>query len=82
MTAILLDGKALAAEIQGELAVEAARLREQTGVQPGLAVMLVGAGSGQRSVCAQQAAGPVNGSAWRAGCIGCRPTSRRGTCCS
>ena len=42
VTAILLDGKALAAEIQGELAVEAARLREQTGVVPCLAAVLVG----------------------------------------
>jgi methylenetetrahydrofolate dehydrogenase (NADP+)/methenyltetrahydrofolate cyclohydrolase len=41
MSAIIIDGKAIAAEMQQELAAEAVRLREQ-GVRPALAVVLVG----------------------------------------
>lgn len=41
MNAQLLDGKALAAELRAEVAVEAAKLAEQ-GIIPGLAVVLVG----------------------------------------
>lgn len=40
--AILIDGKALAAKLQGELAEKTARLKEETGVVPGLVVILVG----------------------------------------
>ena len=32
--AILIDGKALAAKLQGELAEKTARLKEETGVVP------------------------------------------------
>lgn len=42
MTAEILDGKALAKTIRGEVKEEAAAFIEQTGVQPGLAVVLVG----------------------------------------
>jgi methylenetetrahydrofolate dehydrogenase (NADP+)/methenyltetrahydrofolate cyclohydrolase len=38
----ILDGKALAAKVRAEVAAGAARLKEQTGVTPGLAVVLVG----------------------------------------
>jgi methylenetetrahydrofolate dehydrogenase (NADP+)/methenyltetrahydrofolate cyclohydrolase len=41
MAATILDGKALALRIRGELAMETARLRA-AGVEPGLAVVLVG----------------------------------------
>jgi methylenetetrahydrofolate dehydrogenase (NADP+)/methenyltetrahydrofolate cyclohydrolase len=41
MSAILIDGKAVAARLRGELAVRVAALKE-TGVTPGLAVILVG----------------------------------------
>ena len=40
--AILIDGKALAAKLQGELAEKTARLKDETGVVPGLVVILVG----------------------------------------
>lgn len=40
--AILIDGKALAAKLQGELAEKTARLKEETGVVPGLVVIIVG----------------------------------------
>ena len=40
--AILIDGKALAAKLQGELAEKTARLKEETGVVPGLVVIVVG----------------------------------------
>jgi methylenetetrahydrofolate dehydrogenase (NADP+)/methenyltetrahydrofolate cyclohydrolase len=43
VTATLLDGKTLAGQIQAELAQEVAQFRAETGVQPGLAVILVGA---------------------------------------
>lgn len=40
--AILIDGKALAAKFQGELAEKTVRLKEETGVVPGIVVILVG----------------------------------------
>jgi methylenetetrahydrofolate dehydrogenase (NADP+)/methenyltetrahydrofolate cyclohydrolase len=40
MAARILDGKALAQQMQAELAREVAAFREQTGVQPGLATVL------------------------------------------
>lgn len=40
--AIRIDGKALAAKLQGELAEKTARLKEETGVVPGLMVIIVG----------------------------------------
>ncbi len=42
MSAILLDGKESAKEIRRKIKVEAARLLEERGIQPGLAVILVG----------------------------------------
>lgn len=39
---ILIDGKALAAKLQGKLAEKTARLKEETGVVPGLVVIVVG----------------------------------------
>jgi len=42
MTAQLIDGKRIAAEIHAEIAAEAARLLQEKGIRPGLAVILVG----------------------------------------
>ena len=42
MSAPLLDGKKLAAEMRAEIAAEVARLKTETGVQPGLGVILAG----------------------------------------
>lgn len=42
MTAKIIDGKAFAARVRGEVAAHVARLREETGLVPGLAVVLVG----------------------------------------
>lgn len=42
MTARILDGKAIALEIRKEIAADVALMREQTGVQPCLAAVLVG----------------------------------------
>lgn len=42
MTAKILDGKALAEEIRGEVAVGVAEMKEKHGVTPGLAAVLVG----------------------------------------
>ena len=42
MTATILDGKAFAARIRGEVATHVARLTEEHGITPGLAVVLVG----------------------------------------
>ena len=44
MSAEIIDGKAFAAKIRAEVAQECAAFRAQTGVQPGLAVALVGNG--------------------------------------
>ncbi len=42
MTAQIIDGKAIAATIRGEIAKEVAKLKEEHGVAPGLAAVLVG----------------------------------------
>ena len=42
MTAAIIDGKAFAAKVRGEVAAHVARLKEKNGIQPGLAVVLVG----------------------------------------
>ncbi|KNA08607.1 hypothetical protein SOVF_161080 isoform A [Spinacia oleracea] len=41
-SAIVIDGKSVAKQIREEIAVEIARMREATGIVPGLAVILVG----------------------------------------
>ena len=43
MTAKILDGKAVAAEVRAQAAQEAARIAQKLGRKPGLAVVLVGA---------------------------------------
>ncbi|KAB2885682.1 MAG: bifunctional methylenetetrahydrofolate dehydrogenase/methenyltetrahydrofolate cyclohydrolase FolD [Albidovulum sp.] len=43
MTATIIDGKAFAAKVRGEVAKHVARLKEEHGITPGLAVVLVGA---------------------------------------
>ena len=42
MTAQIIDGKAIAATIRGEIAEEVAKMKEEYGVVPGLAAVLVG----------------------------------------
>ena len=42
MTASIIDGKAISAQIRAELAQEVAKLKAEKGVTPGLAVVLVG----------------------------------------
>jgi len=42
MTARIIDGKAIAAELRGRVAVEVARVKRAHGITPGLAVVLVG----------------------------------------
>ena len=42
MTASIIDGKIIAAELRGRVAAEVARVKAEHGVTPGLAVVLVG----------------------------------------
>lgn len=42
MTATVIDGKAFAATVRGQVAEHVARLKEENGITPGLAVVLVG----------------------------------------
>ena len=42
MTAKIIDGKALAKKMQGQLAEKVAQLKAQHGIVPGLVVILVG----------------------------------------
>ncbi|MDO7550732.1 MAG: bifunctional methylenetetrahydrofolate dehydrogenase/methenyltetrahydrofolate cyclohydrolase, partial [Planktomarina temperata] len=42
MTAQLIDGKAFAARVRGQVAEHVARLKQDHGIVPGLAVVLVG----------------------------------------
>ena len=42
MTARIIDGKVIAAELRGRVAAEVARVQREDGLTPGLAVVLVG----------------------------------------
>jgi methylenetetrahydrofolate dehydrogenase (NADP+)/methenyltetrahydrofolate cyclohydrolase len=42
MTAYTIDGKAIAAKVRADVAAEVARIKQEHGLQPGLAVVLVG----------------------------------------
>src|ERR1700735_489843 len=42
MTARIIDGKLIAAELRTEVAAEVARVKRESGITPGLAVVLVG----------------------------------------
>ena len=42
MTATIIDGKAIAQELRGNIAIAAAKLTKEHGIVPGLAVVLVG----------------------------------------
>ncbi len=42
MTATIIDGKAFAAEVRAQVAAHVARLQDEHGLVPGLAVVLVG----------------------------------------
>lgn len=42
MTATIIDGKTIAAELRGKVAADVARLKRDHGIVPGLAVVLVG----------------------------------------
>lgn len=42
MTAKVIDGKAFAAEVRGQISEHVARLKDENGITPGLAVVLVG----------------------------------------
>ncbi|RLL61074.1 tetrahydrofolate dehydrogenase/cyclohydrolase catalytic domain-containing protein, partial [Paenirhodobacter hankyongi] len=42
MTATIIDGKAFAAKVRAQVAGHVARLKEEQGIPPGLAVVLVG----------------------------------------
>ena len=42
MTAKVIDGKAFAANVRAQVQAHVAKLREEKGIQPGLAVVLVG----------------------------------------
>jgi methylenetetrahydrofolate dehydrogenase (NADP+) / methenyltetrahydrofolate cyclohydrolase len=49
MSARILDGKALAAELRGEIAAAVAAMRAESGIVPGLGVVLVGDNPASRS---------------------------------
>ena len=42
MTATLIDGKAFAANVRAKVATHVARLKDEHGITPGLAVVIVG----------------------------------------
>ncbi|HTA06321.1 MAG TPA: tetrahydrofolate dehydrogenase/cyclohydrolase catalytic domain-containing protein, partial [Solirubrobacteraceae bacterium] len=60
MSAQIIDGRAIAAKVRGEVAEQVAAFREQTGRVPGLATVLVGEDaasivyiSGKQRACAE-----------------------------
>ena len=54
MTATVIDGKAFAARVRAQVAAHVARLREEHGIVPGLAVVLVGEDPASQVYVAQQ----------------------------
>lgn len=52
MTARIIDGKAIAEKIRGEIAAQTAEFVRQTGCVPHLAAILVGDDPGMPSTCA------------------------------
>ena len=42
MSANIIDGKKLAADLRGEITARTSALKEKTGIVPGLAVILIG----------------------------------------
>ena len=57
MSARIIDGKAIAAELRGKVAAEVKRLTAQHGLTPGLAVVLVGSNPASEVLCRQQGQG-------------------------
>ena len=54
MTAKIIDGKAIAADLRGKVADAVHRLARDRGITPGLAVVLVGNNPASESLCRQQ----------------------------
>ena len=54
MTARIIDGKVIAAELRARIADEVARVKREHQLTPGLATVLVGNDPGQRGLCPQQ----------------------------
>jgi methylenetetrahydrofolate dehydrogenase (NADP+)/methenyltetrahydrofolate cyclohydrolase len=59
MTARIIDGKAIAADVRRKVAAEVKRLSEQHGVTPGLAVVLAGSNPASESYVASKAKATV-----------------------
>ncbi len=79
MTASILDGKAMAEQIRGEIARQAAEFTAQTGVTPCLAAVLVGENPASQ-VYVRNKQKACQNAGIRAGCTACRPTPRPANC--
>ena len=55
----IIDGKALAAKLQGQLAEKTVKLTEETGLVPGLVVILVGDNPASKSTFATRRGQPL-----------------------
>ena len=58
MSAQIIDGKAFAAKVRGQVAEHVTRIKEENGITPGLAVVLVGKIPPAKSMCVQRANKP------------------------
>ena len=79
MTARIIDGKAIAAELCGLVADEVKRLQEQHGVTPGLAVVLVGNNPASESYVGNKAKTTVRPACGRS-ITACRRARARPSC--
>ena len=52
MSAQIIDGKAFAGQVRGQVAEHVTRIKEENGITPGLAVVLVGEDPASQSLCA------------------------------
>ena len=72
MTARIIDGKAIAADLRAKVADEVRRLSSQHGLTPGLAVVLAGNNPASETYVRQQGQGRRSRPACARSIIGCR----------
>ena len=80
MTATVIDGKAFAAKVRGLVAEHVPRLHEEQGLQPGLAVVLVGEDPASQGLCARTSTPRPSRSEWHLSNIGWMRIRARRSC--
>ena len=80
MTARIIDGKAIAAELRGKVADAVHRLARDRGIVPGLAVVLVGSNPASESLCRAARSSDRSAAACARSIIACRRRPAKPSC--